>query len=334
MIEKIPSARVFLDVDDMLEGNGESYLNLSMQVLVFASAGYFESQNCMRELLRAYLTKKPIIVVLDSEVKHGGLTRHQILEELRHVHAERLDSWTLRAEVKEWEQTDGTGPMPSAEELWSHLFSRPVIEWNRIGPFQDVTIRLIADRLLDKNDFQSTYVPAELVHQVVLGGIPKLELPHAFHVYTSPHNLGAANLMAQMALKHDLTLKARPCEWRSATDAMIQPQVMKQAGPAVSFCRASSISTSSGARPPRQTRIAALKGRLWSHTLARNAEEPLRITERIEDLPRCKAMLVCCRSVETSTESAPGSPFVLCGQRHHADRKNTNARLSHSRRSI
>ena len=37
---------------------------------------------------------------------------------------------------------------PRGQELYDHLFKHEPIEWNRLGVFQDVTMRLIAERLL------------------------------------------------------------------------------------------------------------------------------------------------------------------------------------------
>ena len=41
------TAQVFLDVDDLKEGRGAEYVDLSHVLLVFVSAGYFHSVNCM-----------------------------------------------------------------------------------------------------------------------------------------------------------------------------------------------------------------------------------------------------------------------------------------------
>ena len=49
----------------------------------------------------------------------------------------------LDNEVRDWGYE-----MPSAERLLDVLFAAEPIEWNRIGAFQDVTMRLIAEQLL------------------------------------------------------------------------------------------------------------------------------------------------------------------------------------------
>jgi hypothetical protein len=48
--EMLPELKVFLDVDDMREGNGATYVDQSVTVLAFVTAGYFESLNCTREV--------------------------------------------------------------------------------------------------------------------------------------------------------------------------------------------------------------------------------------------------------------------------------------------
>ena len=48
-----PDLQIFLDVDDLDLGRGCEYVDRSQHVLAFISAGYTESPNCMRELLRA-----------------------------------------------------------------------------------------------------------------------------------------------------------------------------------------------------------------------------------------------------------------------------------------
>ena len=53
---------------------------------------------------------------------------------------------------------------PRSDVLVERLFAEEPIEWNRIGHFQAVTLRLIAERLLP-HGAGSTFVPSELVSQ-------------------------------------------------------------------------------------------------------------------------------------------------------------------------
>lgn len=43
LLEMLPDARVFLDVDDLRMGRGTEYLDVSVVVLVLCSRGYFGS---------------------------------------------------------------------------------------------------------------------------------------------------------------------------------------------------------------------------------------------------------------------------------------------------
>ena len=66
-----------LDVDDLAEGKGAEYVDASSVTLIFVSEGYFNSENCMRELLRAILTSKDLVVLLEPDARHGGLSAAQ-----------------------------------------------------------------------------------------------------------------------------------------------------------------------------------------------------------------------------------------------------------------
>lgn len=141
--EMIPGASIFLDVDDMLEGNGASYVALSHTVLIFMSSGYLASLNCMRELLFATHLGKPLVVMHELDHRHGGQHLDDIAEKL-HVTTTKLFA-NLAPEMDAWGYS-----APTAAELHRALFTsavEPLVEWNRIGVFQDVTVR--AERLLD-----------------------------------------------------------------------------------------------------------------------------------------------------------------------------------------
>ena len=64
--------KVFLDVDSLVEGKGAEVIDASAVVLVFVSKGYAASPNCMRELLRAAFLGKRLIVLMETEARHGG----------------------------------------------------------------------------------------------------------------------------------------------------------------------------------------------------------------------------------------------------------------------
>lgn len=178
-------------MDDLKTGRGAEYLDASSVTLVFCSSGYFQSPNCMRELLRAAVTSKPIVALLEPEAKHGGLTDEQIHAQLREADG-YYEAWGLSAEVESWGYA-----LPDAEALHASLFTREPIEWNRVGFFQDVTMRLIAEHLLPSDTaIRRTYLQGERARQA-----PALKAPRhglKYHVYCSPHNGGARELMIEV----------------------------------------------------------------------------------------------------------------------------------------
>ena len=114
----------------------------------------------MREILRAVLTGKPIITMLEPEAKHGGMTKEEVLQQLKDadapcekrgtLHATKYAMWGLDNEVRTWGY-----PMANAEQLYAALFTTAVaiVEWNRIGA-ADCEARALA-----------TLVPAAEVQQ-------------------------------------------------------------------------------------------------------------------------------------------------------------------------
>ena len=78
VLEMLPGAKVFLDVDDLKEGRGAEYVDRSNVVLVLVSRGYFDSVNCLRELIRAAFLKKPVTIMLETDAQRGGVTCGQV----------------------------------------------------------------------------------------------------------------------------------------------------------------------------------------------------------------------------------------------------------------
>ena len=171
----------------------------------------------MRELLRSLYNQKPVIVVIEMEAKYGSLTSARVREQLEAV-ASRYEGWGLAQEMNEW-----GFPIPNTDTLHNYIFGNEPIEWNRIGAFQDVTMRLICEADLAQgptHETGSTYLQGELVQEK-----PELPPPSwektadyladsprkskaCFHVYCSPANLGAVELMEELASA--LELKVQP----------------------------------------------------------------------------------------------------------------------------
>ena len=171
---------IFLDVDDLEDiSNLQGYVERSQTVLVFCSKGYFVSKNCMIELRSSVAKAKPILALLDPEASHGGLTIEQVREQLVDADA-HCGNWGF--------DDDG----PRGAELYEALFHDEPIEWNRIGDFQDVTMRLIAERLLSEGQKGTTYVEGEISQTHALGN-------HAVVcVYVSHNNPGCLEVLKEV----------------------------------------------------------------------------------------------------------------------------------------
>jgi len=193
LIEMVPDLKVFLDVDDLQEiGDLEGYIDRSHHVLVFATSGYFQSRNCLRELLRSVFSRKPIIALLEPETRKGGLTQAQIRVELQGS-SDAFVSMGLTDEMESWGL-----PVPSVDALFDALFGAAPIEWNRLGVFQDVTMRLLAERVLciPSDQQAATYVQGELANEHPQVAPPS---PCKYHLYCSHNNVGAVEFLAEFS---------------------------------------------------------------------------------------------------------------------------------------
>ena len=88
---------------------------------------------------------------------------------------------------------------PGHEELYGKLFADEPIEWNRIGHFQDVTMRQIAERVLP-DSAGTTYVDHEIVNEEFGGIRPPTG---RFHLYCSALNLGSKSLVLEVGMERD-----------------------------------------------------------------------------------------------------------------------------------
>ena len=71
--------------------------------------------------------------------------------------------WGLLDKITSW-----GWQLPIAQRLYDALFADEAIEWNRIGAFQQVTLRLIAEQLLPEAVRGTTFVRGELSFYSVL----------------------------------------------------------------------------------------------------------------------------------------------------------------------
>ena len=153
----------------------------------------------MIELRSSVSMRKPILALVDPDSSRGGLTQEQVFQQLVETDA-RYAKWGF--------DTDG----PRGAELYAALFAREPIEWNRIGCFQNVTLRCIAERLLAE-DHVDIFVPSEIVNKK-----PILPEPNAtYHAYCSSSNEGARELMRELAGSLYVPFKVAAGETRSSS---------------------------------------------------------------------------------------------------------------------
>jgi hypothetical protein len=109
-----------LQVDDLEEiGDLEGYIDRTSTILIYCSSGYFQSKNCMRELVSTTTKRKPVITLIDPDASHGGLS-------VEEVHAQLLAE---DGNYAKWGFDAAT--TPTAQALHDYLFHAEPIEWNR-----------------------------------------------------------------------------------------------------------------------------------------------------------------------------------------------------------
>ena len=114
------------DLEDI--GDLEGYIARSEQVLVFASEGYFQSKNCMREIRSSVARGVPLLALLEPDPAKG-LKKDAIKEQLLVGWRDEHGLHEVAASYAAWGFEGG----PSRDELVDALFAREPIEWNRIG---------------------------------------------------------------------------------------------------------------------------------------------------------------------------------------------------------
>ena len=154
-------------VDNHGGGADHPHIDVSGVVLCYCTERWFTNHPCLRELVRAVVRRKPIIALLepDTSEQHGGLAEAQIREILQgkkilngpggeKSYAERLQR--LTGDVNEWSEAwDEPVQLPTAAEVEDALFEFAPIVWSPLTDIQDVSLRMIAERLLP--GFQHLY---------------------------------------------------------------------------------------------------------------------------------------------------------------------------------
>ena len=326
LIAMMPEIRVFLDVDDLKHGRGGEDIDRSNVVLVFVSSGYFASQNCMRELLRAVATGKSIITVCETSVNKGALSRGEVLSALQAADRRYHEVWgdsILAEEAARWlEEADAlsghgkevceaiVAQRPVAEDLDAILFGEPgAIEWTRVDAFQDVTLRLIAERVLPGDDAIYMKSVRKRERKVASQPLQPLLGLHEFHLFCSPHNVGAFELLREasdffewklettgmagagtrMASSNDGEMLSSPVQ-NPPTRGGLKPRVLQASSTQLARYEHSAVSMAGASTPVPLARAGTQKLR---HTvLGRGKRQTLNVSGNPNDLSKCRQMLV------------------------------------------
>jgi len=210
----LPSCRVFLDVDNLKSGRGEAEVDKSECILVFCTKAYFNTINSMKELYRAVVNRRPILAMLEPDTtQDGGLDKAAVQALLTDKH---LDKFNLRKKWTAWKAEGevaavGFDHPPSGSEVAAALFATEPIEWNRLPHFQDVTIRLIAQRGVLHDKSGELYLQGEAAREQVDLADP---LPdHSFHLFCSEFNTGAGEIAEE--LKRSGVIRMGELKWTS-----------------------------------------------------------------------------------------------------------------------
>lgn len=188
--------------DDLKNGAGAEYVAKSKSILIFCTVKYFQSRACARELILSVLYCKPLIAVIEPDASRGGLTHAAIVDllvEARYLPHGQLDAnatWVNKWGLKDEMRQLGFDILPTGKQIVEALFADDIIEWNRLSTFQDVSMRLIAERLLAADERGAVYVQGESSSQL----LKPSALTHGrkYHLYCSLHNVGAIEVVTEM----------------------------------------------------------------------------------------------------------------------------------------
>jgi len=99
---------------------------------------------------------------------------------------------------------DLTLKQPVAEQIAEALFGQQPLEWNRVHVYQLVTIRLIAEVIVNE---QLQMPVAERGPRALK--LPPLRPPNKYHIFCSPANRGADEVLREMAEAHELRFELK-----------------------------------------------------------------------------------------------------------------------------
>ena len=143
-------------------------------MLFFLSKKYFGSRNCLKEIQASLSHSKPIVLVHEQQEDKGGGP----LE-------------ALKAECR-------------TDEMRAAIFSgRTPIAWHRISHFQNLTLKLIATKMLSSGPRYSELAVLSKVKELVLIqpgelNVSKLALPELLVLWCSAGNPGASDVATEL----------------------------------------------------------------------------------------------------------------------------------------
>lgn len=192
-------------------GSLEEYVKRTSNMLVYCTKGYLTSRNCQKELIASTRMAKPIITLVDMDKTRGDT--HMSPDDIHATLIGLDETFAAVKNVREESAEGGANSLetsvsrrrmahewPGGQMVYGYLFSSDPISWNRIGHFQDVTMRVIAERMLSL-DPGTTFVDRELVSRdhTPLASPSIGDSRVKYHVYCSDFNPGAAGLMKEFA---------------------------------------------------------------------------------------------------------------------------------------
>ena len=216
LTEMLPDIKVFLDVDNLGGGKDHPHIDVSECVLCFCTRRWFINKPCVRELVRSYLRNKPCIALLELDTEfNGGQSEAKCREVLNSTeYAERLQR-DMAPQLEEWRREWGKPDLqlPTGAQLEAHLFKYAPIVWYRLSDLQDVTMRCIAERLVEGYEHlhdakyeQIAYVSGELEQREKLERVQyhrALGEGRTIHLYCSEYNPGAVEVAKELQTVSD-----------------------------------------------------------------------------------------------------------------------------------
>jgi len=136
MLVLMDDLKVFLDVDDLREGNGAERVEESEWTLCYLSEGYFNSISCMREILWATCYRRPIMLLINERRKYAGISLEDGRALLQKAYISFAD-WGLFDELESRGQS-----IPSLADIETAMFDKGrVFEWSHVRLFHDAMLQ-------------------------------------------------------------------------------------------------------------------------------------------------------------------------------------------------